>query len=510
MIGAARNRGPGDVLILAPMAIEAATLRRALPGLRVVRTGTGADRSKRAQQQTRTGGPLAVAGFCGALTSELRPGDVVVASEVRGPGGVVVPCSGGPLVAALRRLGLRRVHLGPIVSADHIVRNDERAILAATGAIAVDMETAWLVGAAGGGDRPLAVLRVVADAPGRELDLRRPLGTVADGLTALRVLRRAAPALASWARATGQRTVVLAGPRSFCAGVERAIEIVERALDRFGPPVYVRKQIVHNVHVVRDLERRGAIFVDDLEEVPRGALCVFSAHGVSPQVRREARTRELTVIDATCPLVTKVHAEARRFAKSGYTIVLVGHEGHEEVEGTTGEAPEAIRLIGRAEDVDALELPERSPVAYLTQTTLAVDEVQGVVDALRRRFPSLAGPGSDDICYATSNRQDAVKVLAHEADLLLVIGSNNSSNSQRLVEVSEREGCPARLLDDETEIDPEWLVGVQTVGVTAGASAPEILVDRVVATLRGLGPVDVRERQVVDESLQFTLPIELR
>jgi 4-hydroxy-3-methylbut-2-enyl diphosphate reductase len=303
---------------------------------------------------------------------------------------------------------------------------------------------------------------------------------------------------------------VLAGPRSFCAGVERAIEIVERALDRFGPPVYVRKQIVHNVHVVRDLERRGAIFVDDLEEVPRGALCVFSAHGVSPQVRREARTRELTVIDATCPLVTKVHAEARRFAKSGYTIVLVGHEGHEEVEGTTGEAPEAIRLIGQAEDVDALELPEGSPVAYLTQTTLAVDEVQGVVDALRRRFPSLAGPGSDDICYATSNRQDAVKVLAHEADLLLVIGSNNSSNSQRLVEVSEREGCPARLLDDETEIDPEWLVGMHTVGVTAGASAPEILVDRVVATLRGLGPVEVRERQVVDESLQFTLPIELR
>ena len=306
------------------------------------------------------------------------------------------------------------------------------------------------------------------------------------------------------------KRVLLAAPRGFCAGVERAIETVERALELYGPPVYVRKQIVHNVHVVRDLERRGAIFVDDLGEVPRGALCVFSAHGVSPQVRREARTRELTVIDATCPLVTKVHAEARRFAKSGYTIVLVGHEGHEEVEGTTGEAPEAIRLIGRAEDVDALPLPEGSPVAYLTQTTLAVDEVQGVVDALRRRFPSLAGPGSDDICYATSNRQDAVKVLAHEADLLLVIGSNNSSNSQRLVEVSEREGCPARLLDDETEIDPEWLVGVHTVGVTAGASAPEMLVDRVVATLRGLGPVEVRERQVVDESLQFTLPIELR
>jgi 4-hydroxy-3-methylbut-2-enyl diphosphate reductase len=292
--------------------------------------------------------------------------------------------------------------------------------------------------------------------------------------------------------------------------VDRAIEIVEQALDRYGPPVYVRKQIVHNVHVVRDLEQRGAIFVDDVDEVPAGARLVFSAHGVSPQVRAKAAARDLRVIDATCPLVTKVHAEARRFAGSGHTIVLVGHDGHEEVEGTTGEAPEAIRLIGSADEVASLRLDPDRPVAYLTQTTLAVDEVDDVVRVLRERFPDLAGPGSDDICYATSNRQDAVRALAAECDLLLVIGSANSSNSQRLVEVSERLGCPARLFDDENELVPEWLVGAKTVGVTAGASAPESLVHRVIEALAGLGPVEVQERTVVEESLQFTLPVELR
>jgi 4-hydroxy-3-methylbut-2-enyl diphosphate reductase len=250
--------------------------------------------------------------------------------------------------------------------------------------------------------------------------------------------------------------------------------------------------------------------VDSLQDVPEGALAVFSAHGVSPQVRAEAEQRRLRVLDATCPLVTKVHTEARRFARAGYTIVLVGHDGHEEVEGTTGEAPESIRLIERAEDVDGLQLGDEARVAYLTQTTLAVDEVDEVVEALRDRYPALAGPGSEDICYATSNRQDAVKALARDCDLLLVIGSDNSSNSKRLVEVAEREGSRARLIDDETEIDPEWLVDARTVGVTAGASAPEVLVDRVVAALAGLGPIEVQERHVVHESLQFTLPIELR
>jgi 4-hydroxy-3-methylbut-2-enyl diphosphate reductase len=517
------SRNPGGegvgLLVLAPLGFEARALRRGLAepqaraGVRVERTGMGPKRAERAATRAAAipARAVAIAGVCGALDPALRPGDVVVASEVRGPGGTTPIPGAGLLLAAVRRLGLT-ADMGPILSMDHLANRREREELASTGAIAVDMESAWLAPAAG--DRPLAVLRVVSDTPDRPL--HRVLSTVSGGLTALRNLRRAAPALAGWAAAAGPRTVLLAGPRSFCAGVERAIEIVERALDRYGPPVFVRKQIVHNVHVVRDLERRGAVFVDTLDEVPPEALVVFSAHGVSPQVRHEARHRSLRVIDATCPLVTKVHSEAKRFARAGYTIVLVGHEGHEEVEGTTGEAPDAIRVIERAEQIDDLDLDGSGSgngdgrVAYLTQTTLAVDEVTDVVEALRTRFPNLAGPGSDDICYATSNRQDAVKLLARESDLMLVIGSGNSSNSKRLVEVSAREGCPAWLVDDETEIDPAWLVGARTVTVTAGASAPEVLVDRVVAALRGLGPVTVEERQVMDESVQFTLPIELR
>ncbi len=418
-----------------------------------------------------------------ASAEDLRPGDVVVATEVRGPDGLVRQCSSGPLVAALRRRGIGRVHTGPITSSDHIVKGDDRVALAESGAIAVDMESAWLAAAAG--DRPFAVLRVVVDT--RDRELRRPAATTAGGLTAYRSLRAAAPAIGDWASAVGPRDVLLAGPRSFCAGVERAIQIVDRALELHGPPVFVRKQIVHNVYVVRDLERRGAVFVDEVDEVPEGALVVYSAHGVSPAVRDQAAARGLRVIDATCPLVTKVHTEAKRFARSGYRIVLVGHEGHEEVEGTTGEAPESIQLIEREDQVDAVMAAEGERVAFLTQTTLAVDEVQGVVDDAPGRFPDLVAPGSDDICYATTNRQDAVKALAHECDLLLVIGSDNSSNSKRLVEVAEREGCAARLLDDQTEIDPAWLVGARTVGVTAGASAPEVLVERVVSTLAGLG-----------------------
>ena len=503
-----RPEEASGLLVLAPLGVEAAALRRALPGADVVRTGMGPARAAAAARElaarARGSRAVAIAGFAGALDPALHPGDLVVATEVRTPDDRSFPCSSGPLIAALRGLGLT-AHAGPIASADHLVVGGERAVLAATGAIAVDMESAWLAEAAEG--RPLGVLRAIVDTVDREV--RRPLKTATGALDAYRALRRAAPALASWAAAAGPRTVLLAGPRSFCAGVERAIEIVERALDRYGPPVYVRKQIVHNVHVVRDLERRGAVFVDEVDEVPEGGLAVFSAHGVSPQVRRSAAERRLRVIDATCPLVTKVHAEARRFAKNGYTIVLVGHDGHEEVEGTTGEAPDAIRLIGSAEEVDSLDL-NGGPVAYLTQTTLAVDEVDDVVAALRRRFPALAGPGSDDICYATSNRQDAVRAIAADCDLMLVIGSRNSSNSRRLVEVAERAGCGAQLLDDETELDPAWLDGVRTVGITAGASAPEELVDRVVAALESLGPVEVRERTVVGESVQFTLPMQLR
>jgi len=513
--GNGRAHSP-QLVVLAPLSIEAHAIRSALPGALVVQTGMGRSRSTRAiaegltQRTTKLlqdAGAVAVAGFCGALDPSLRPGDVVVATEVRGPDGVT-PCpSAGILVAALAGMGIA-ARLGPIACADHVVSGTERERLREeTGAIAVDMESAWLAAAVA--FRPFAVLRVVVDTRGRELK-GNPLATARGGVKAYRALARAAPALASWAQAAGPRTILLAGPRSFCAGVERAIEIVERALDRYGPPVYVRKQIVHNVHVVRDLERRGAVFVESADEVPQGATVVFSAHGVSPEVRAQAKARDLHVIDATCPLVTKVHTEARRFAGSTYTIFLIGHDGHEEVEGTTGEAPSSIRLIEKVEDVEGIEVDDPDRVAYLSQTTLAVDEVDEVVGALRDRFPGLTGPGSDDICYATQNRQDAVKVLARECELLLVIGSENSSNSKRLVEVAEREGCRAALIDDETGIDPGWLVGAKTVGVTAGASAPEILVDRVLDALGGLGSVAVEERQVTTESMRFTLPVELR
>jgi len=268
------------------------------------------------------------------------------------------------------------------------------------------------------------------------------------------------------------KRVLLASPRGYCAGVERAVETVERALVLYGRPVYVRKQIVHNVHIVRELEQRGAVFVDALAEVPEGATVVFSAHGVAPSVRIEALERELTAIDATCPLVTKVHTQAQRYAQRGYTIVLIGHAGHEEVEGTTGEAPDAIVLVESVGDAEVIDLPE-TPLAYITQTTLSVDETHAIVAVLKRRFPRIEGPEKEDICYATSNRQWAVKELLGEVELLLVIGSRNSSNSNRLVEVAQAAGVAAHLIDDDTEIDEAWLAGVETVGVTSGASAPE-------------------------------------
>ncbi|MFE0104904.1 4-hydroxy-3-methylbut-2-enyl diphosphate reductase [Streptomyces sp. NPDC059009] len=309
------------------------------------------------------------------------------------------------------------------------------------------------------------------------------------------------------------RTVVLASPRSFCAGVERAIDTVERLLADAGEPVYVRKQIVHNTHVVAELTERGARFVDELDEIPDGALTVFSAHGVSPQVRAEAGRRGLRVVDATCPLVTKVHAEARRFAGRGHTVVLVGHAGHEEVEGTLGEAPDRTVLVETAEDVTALtslDIPDSERVAVLTQTTLAVQETQEVVGALRERFPLLAEPGSDDICYATTNRQLAVEAVAGEVDVLFVVGSANSSNSVRLVEVSRRLGTAAHLIEDAARIDPAWLEGADRVGLTAGASAPPALVDEVIEFLAGLGPVTVVERTTTVEDLHFAPPSAVR
>lgn len=304
----------------------------------------------------------------------------------------------------------------------------------------------------------------------------------------------------------GRRTVLLAAPRAFCAGVERAIEIVERALASRGTPIYVRKQIVHNVHVVADLESRGAVFVEELDEVPAGATVVFSAHGVSPRVRAEAERRGFEVFDATCPLVAKVHAEARRYADRGDTVLFIGHAGHEEVDGTLGEVPGRITLVQSADEARTVEVPDPERVSYLTQTTLAVDETAAVIDVLRARFPALRGPSAADICYASTNRQLALRGIADEADLVLVVGSANSANTQRLVEIGRRGGRPAYLIEDAGEIRPDWLTDVEVVGVTAGASAPPHLVGEVVDALRALGPVTVAEREVARETIQFSVP----
>jgi 4-hydroxy-3-methylbut-2-enyl diphosphate reductase len=306
------------------------------------------------------------------------------------------------------------------------------------------------------------------------------------------------------------KRVLLAAPRGYCAGVDRAVQTVERALEHYGPPVYVRKEIVHNKHVVEELSKRGAIFVEEETEVPEGKMVVFSAHGVAPSVHENAAARQLQTIDATCPLVTKVHVEARRFAADGYTIVMIGHAGHEEVEGTTGEAPGSIVLVQTAEEVDELEVPDPERVAFITQTTLSVDETAAIIAALRAKFPAIVSSKSDDICYATTNRQIAVKQLARECDLVLVIGSTNSSNSNRLVEVAREHGAASHLIDNHNQVQEEWLDGVETVGITSGASAPEGLVERLVESFRERGAEDVSELRTVHEDVRFMLPKEIR
>ena len=302
--------------------------------------------------------------------------------------------------------------------------------------------------------------------------------------------------------------ILLAGPRGFCAGVERAIDIVELALSVCQPPVYVRKEIVHNRYVVEELRAKGAIFVDELDEVPDDATVIFSAHGISPEVRTEAERRRLRVIDATCPLVTKVHLEAVRYARENYSIVLIGHADHDEVIGTLGEAPDRIHVIASAEEARKLQVPDPEKIAYLTQTTLSVDDTRDVIEALRRKFPKIVGPSRDDICYATQNRQAAVKRLASDVDVLLVIGAANSSNANRLVEVSQMAGTRAYLINDVRDIRREWLAGARRVGVTAGASTPEVLVSQTVEALASRG-VAVREVHVVEENVRFALPQEL-
>jgi 4-hydroxy-3-methylbut-2-enyl diphosphate reductase len=305
-------------------------------------------------------------------------------------------------------------------------------------------------------------------------------------------------------------TLLLAAPRGYCAGVDRAVQTVEHALDIYGAPVYVRKEIVHNKHVVAELRERGAIFVDQETEVPEGSTVVFSAHGVAPSVHANAAERRLFALDATCPLVTKVHVEARKFAAEGYTIVLIGHAGHEEVEGTMGEAPEHIVLIETEDDVDRLDVEHPEKLAYLTQTTLSVDETRAIIERLRARFPAIVGPRTDDICYATTNRQAAVKQMAEQCDLVLVIGSRNSSNSNRLVEVARDHGADSYLIDNAAQVREEWLAGKRVVGITSGASAPEALVQDLVAFFRARGTTDVSEFEVIQEDVRFMLPKTIR
>jgi 4-hydroxy-3-methylbut-2-enyl diphosphate reductase len=426
-------------------------------------------------------GPHDIVAFVATNPDPLGSNTVLVADRLCPPDRPDIDCPAAPLLAGeLRRRGVDTV-LGPLR-------------VAATG-------------------RHSSVDRNAGEAGALAAVLSGPDGQVGLGVAATDERGRwaAQSALAGFlAVADRPRVVLLAAPRSFCAGVERAIEVVEELLDQRGGPIYVRKQIVHNRHVVAGLESRGAVFVDELDAVPDHATVVFSAHGVSPAVRAEADRRRLAVIDATCPLVTKVHAEARRFASRGDTVVLIGHEGHEEVEGTLGEAPERTVLVQTADEVAGLWVEDPERVSYLTQTTLAVDETAAVVDALRARFPALHGPASDDICYATTNRQDALGAIADEADLVLVVGSRNSSNSVRLVELAARHGTPGHLIDDAGDIRPEWLSGVRVVGLTAGASAPPRLVEDVVDALAGLGPVTMAEREVTRETIHFTLPSSVR
>jgi 4-hydroxy-3-methylbut-2-enyl diphosphate reductase len=511
-MGQTETVAQAGLLVLAPLRFEArAVSARSGPNTIVARTGSGPARARAAAEALAVAahpGAVAVAGVAGALVPDLAPGTLVVADRVIDEQGRRIASleSATLIAAALQRRGLPVV-VGTVATSDRIVRGGGRSDLAARGAIAVDMESAALL------NQPwaaaTAVVRAVADTPEREV---WSLRTLSGGARALAALRAATPVLEEWAAAVGPRRVILAGPRSFCAGVERAIHTVERAIDRFGAPVYVRRQIVHNRHVVEDLERRGAIFVQELDEVPEGATVVFSAHGVAPGIRDEADTKRLTVVDATCPLVAKVHREVRRFTERGYQVVLIGHAGHDETEGTVGEA-DGITLIEDRSDIDVLDVVDPEKIAYITQTTLSPDDVTEMVGALSARFPAVVGPSAADICYATQNRQDAVRAIAADCDLILVIGSPNSSNTARLVEVATRAGCRAVMIDDETELDLQWLRGVSSVGVTAGASAPAALVERVVASLRGLaGPdsLEIEERPVRSENVNFPLPLEVR
>jgi 4-hydroxy-3-methylbut-2-enyl diphosphate reductase len=451
-----------------------------------------------------TPGPRASVGTALLLDGRAPAGNLLVATELVTEGGArSAPLRGADLLARdLCRAGLP-VSTGPLLlraapGADGPAWAPRSGGGRAQPALAAD-GPGWFPP---GDEGPLAVLRALtADAHGGE----KGNDEVAQ------LLGRAGPSLERWRDAVGPHEVRLAAPRSFCAGVERAINIVERALERFGPPVYVRRQIVHNAHVVASLERRGAVFVQELDEVPDGATAILAAHGVSPAVRDEALERgTLTLIDATCPLVAKVHLQARRYAGLGHQLVLIGHREHEEVVGTMAEVPGRIDLVERTEDIGDLALDQSAPITYLTQTTLATDETADIVDALRARYPHVEGPPASDICYATQNRQDAVRALAPDCDVLLVVGSTNSSNAARLREVARRLGCRAEQLEDAGELELAWLARSPVIGVTAGASTPELLVEELIDSLRTLGPLEVTEHSVTEERTRFPLPPQVR
>ena len=468
--------------------------------------GTGRDRAQRAGERLAARldelTAVALVGVAGALAPQLVPGDLIIASELRSTESVASRTLPGAAMLSAEFMRSRfAVHTGPVVTSPKYVPASERETLAASGALAVDMESSWVMDYLP--NNPLAVVRSISDTTTR--------GPVFGGLRALGSLSAARGPLERWARACGEHEIILASPRSFCAGVERAIETVEGAISKFGAPVYVRRQIVHNLHVVRNLERQGAIFVEEIDEVPDGAVVELAAHGVSPEVRRQATERgSLNVIDATCPLVAKVHTEARRYAGQDHNIVLIGHPEHEEVEGTFGEAPERIRIVTSVSDVARLDFERDQPIAFLTQTTLAIDETAEIVSSLRARYPHIAAPITNDICYATQNRQDAVRSIAHRCDLLVVVGSSNSSNTARLVEVAQREGCRVELIEDATQLELGWLAAVRSIGVTAGASAPDFLVHDVVGAISSLGPVHLSEEIVVQETVRFPLPTKVR
>lgn len=494
------------LLILAPLEIEARALRVSTSDrgdtTQVVKIGMGSKKAAQAAKHLadRAGGAVAIAGLCGGLLPGVDRGDIIVASEVRGPNGAVIVLPSAPAVAQALRLAGLNVRVGPILSVKHAVFGSRRGRLGRSGAMGIDMESYWLLQGLTDVDQhgkdPVAasasfcVIRAVSDTIGAGLFG----GMVPTGwLKACRSLRRCGAALEVWASAVGSRQVLLARPRSFCGGVKGAIRLTEEALAINGAPVYVLHEIVHNRHVVDHFKERGVVFVPDIAEVPAGELLVFSAHGVGQAERERAARRGLRVVDATCPLVAKVHAKAKSFAERGLHVVLIGKKGHDEVMGVMGEAPDSIQLVENLEDIEQLDLDGGRNIAVLTQTTLIPHQVEDLIAALEQRFPGRIVPPGLDVCYASQERQHAVRRVAPHCDLMLVLGSPNSSNSKRLVEEAAQVGTSARLVDDESEVDLAWLSGVQTLGLTAGASAPESLLERMIDFVGSLGECDVRE-----------------